>query len=132
MNPPAKAEMVLVYDLRRDRRYREQILSGVEDQWEAYVRGERAATIAEGRITRMFDVRGESMFQLNDGARQSSWVRQGDASWYAVGLRAKVESVVFRVPDFNWRDASCDEDLDWQVTKRKSGRPQRGGSGALL
>jgi hypothetical protein len=31
MNSSAKAEMVLVYDLRRDRRYREQILSGVED-----------------------------------------------------------------------------------------------------
>ena len=91
--------MVLVYDLRRDRRYREQILSGVEDQWEVYVRGERAATIAEGRITKLFDAQGESMFQLNDGARQSSWVRQGDRSWYAVGLRAKVESVVFRVPD---------------------------------
>jgi hypothetical protein len=33
--------MVLVYDLRRDHRYREQILSGVEDQWQAYLRGER-------------------------------------------------------------------------------------------
>lgn len=99
MNPPAKAEMVLVYDLRRDRRYREQILSGVEDQWEAYLRGERPTTIAEGRITRMFDARGESMFQLNEGTCRSSWVRQGDPSWYAAGLRAKVESVVFRVPD---------------------------------
>jgi hypothetical protein len=99
MNPAAKTEMVLVYDLRRDRRYREQILLGVEDQWEAYLRGERAATVAEGRITRFFDAQGESMFQLNAGGQRSSWVRQGDASWYAVGLRAKVESVVFRVPD---------------------------------
>jgi hypothetical protein len=97
---PAKAEMVLVYDLRRDRRYREQVLSGVEDQWEAYLRGERAALINEGRITRLFDDsrQGGPMFQLNEGVRRSSWVLQGDRSWYAVGLRAKVESVVF-VPD---------------------------------
>jgi hypothetical protein len=101
MNPPAKAEMVLVYDLRRDRRYREQILSGLEDQWEAYRHGERATTFAEGRITRFFNAppQGEPMFELTEGARRSSWVRQGDPSWYAVGLRARVESVVFHVPD---------------------------------
>ena len=101
MNPPGKSEMVLVYDLRRDRRYREQILSGVEDQWEAYLRGERATMMAEGRITRLFNAlsQGEPMFELTEGARRSSWVRQGDPSWYAVGLRGKVESVVFRVPE---------------------------------
>jgi hypothetical protein len=95
MNSSSNAEMVLVYDLRRDRRYREQILSGHEDQWEACVRGERAATIAEGRITKLFNAQGQSMFQLNEGGRQSSWARQGDASWYAVGVRARVESVIF-------------------------------------
>lgn len=42
MNSSAKAEMVLVYDLRRDRRYREQILSGLEDQWQAYTSGASA------------------------------------------------------------------------------------------
>ena len=101
MNPTAKAEMVLVYDLRRDRRYREQILSGVEDQWQAYLRGERATTMATGRITRLFSAcnQCEAMFELNEGAHRSSWTRQGDPSWYAVGLRAKVEVVVFRVPD---------------------------------
>jgi hypothetical protein len=52
MNPPAKAEMVLVYDLRRDRRYREQILSGVQDQWEAYLRGERPRGRREKRVAR--------------------------------------------------------------------------------
>ncbi len=98
MNPPAKAEMVLVYDLRRDRRYREQILSGLEDQWQAYLRGERPVSFAEGRITRLFHVpyEGEAMFELREGTRRSSWTRHGDQSWYAVGLRAKVESVVFR------------------------------------
>ncbi len=118
MNPPAQAEMVLVYDLRRDRRYREQVLSGVEDQWEAYLRGERATTMAEGRITRMFDAQGESMLQLNEGARRSSWVRQGDASWYAVGLRAKVESVVF-APDLigDMRICASRPNLDRQVTE---------------
>jgi hypothetical protein len=98
MNSSAKSQMVLVYDLRRDRRYREQVLSGLEDQWEAYLRGERVTTIAEGRITKLFVEQGEFKFQLNEGARRSLWTRQGDASWYAVGLRAKVESVVF-VPD---------------------------------
>ena len=38
------------------------------------------------------------MFELKEAARESSWMRQGDPSWYAVGLRAKVESVVF-MPD---------------------------------
>ncbi len=97
MNPPAKAEMVLVYDLRRDRRYREQVLSGLEDQWQDYLRGERTASIAEGRIVRLFNIppQGEPMFELNEGASRSAWARQGDASWYVAGLRAKVESVIF-------------------------------------
>jgi hypothetical protein len=100
MNKPAKANMVLVYDLRRDRSYREQILLGVEDQWQAYLRGERAVSMAEGRISRLFDAPHQGpMFQIDEGIRRSSWVRQGDKSWYAVGLRAKVESVVFQVPD---------------------------------
>ncbi len=97
MNPPAKAEIVLVYDLRRDRRYREQILSGLEDQWEAYLRGERPVSIAEGRIMRLFNAPHQgAMFELREDAGRSSWPRHGDPSWYAVGLRAKVESVVFR------------------------------------
>ena len=47
--------MILIYDLRRDRGYREQVLAGVEDQWQAYLRGERTTTVAEGRITRLFN-----------------------------------------------------------------------------
>jgi hypothetical protein len=31
--------MVLVYDLRRDRRYREEILWRMDEQWQAYLRG---------------------------------------------------------------------------------------------
>jgi hypothetical protein len=46
--------MVLVCDLRRDRRYREQILPSVEDQWETYLSGERPTTMVEGFITRWF------------------------------------------------------------------------------
>ena len=38
------------------------------------------------------------MFELNEGARRSTWVRQGDASWYKVGWHAKVEQVVFHAP----------------------------------
>jgi hypothetical protein len=96
MNPPAKIEMVLVYDLRRDRRYREQVLAGVEDQWESYLRGERPVSVTEGQITRLFNTPNQAMFVLNEGTHRSSWPRQGDPSWYAVGLRAKVESVVFQ------------------------------------
>lgn len=36
------------------------------------------------------------MFELKEGTHRSSWPRQGDPSWYLVGLRAKVESVVFQ------------------------------------
>ena len=34
-----KQDMVLVYDVRRDRRYRERVLSQVQEQWQAYQRG---------------------------------------------------------------------------------------------
>jgi len=94
-------DMVLVYDLRRDRRYREQILWGLDEQWQAYRRGERPVRVAEGRITGLFYAHseGQHMFRLDEGGSQSSWVRQGDESWYAVGRRAKVEWVVFHAPD---------------------------------
>jgi hypothetical protein len=99
----AKADsqnMVLVYDLRRDRGHRERVLSQVHDQWQAYQRGEVPAQISEGRISRLFFYPhdGEHMFELNEGARRSTWVRQGDGTWYTVGWRAKVEQVVFHTP----------------------------------
>jgi hypothetical protein len=93
-------EMVLVYDLRRDHRCREQLLSRLDEQWQAYLRGERPVSIAEGYISEVFfaPYEGEHMFRLDEGTRQSSWVRHGDESWYAVGRSAKVESVVFHAP----------------------------------
>ena len=92
--------MVLVYDLRRDRGYRERVLSQAQDQWQAYQRGEWPVHISEGRIRRLFFYPhdGEHMFELDEGARRSSWVRQGDDTWYKVGWRAKVEQVVFHAP----------------------------------
>ncbi len=100
MTDSATKSMVLVYDLRRDRRNREQILWGLDDQWEAYRRGERPARVVEGRITALFyaPTEHQHMFRLDEGGTQSSWVRQGDESWYAVGRRAKVECVVFHAP----------------------------------
>ena len=94
-------DMVLVYDLRRDRRNREQILWGLGEQWEAYRRGERPARVADGRITGLFYAPSEHqhMFPLDEGGSQTSWVRHGDESWYAVGRRAKVECVTFHAPD---------------------------------
>jgi hypothetical protein len=93
-------EMVLVYDLRRDRGHRERVLSQVQDQWQAYQRGEWPTHISEGRISRLFFYPhdGEHMFEIDEGARRSSWVRQGDDTWYKVGWRAKVEQVVFHAP----------------------------------
>ena len=92
--------MVLVYDVRRDRRHRERVLSQVPEQWQAYQRGEWPVHISEGRISRLFFYPdgGEHMFELNEEVRRSTWVRQGDDSWYKVGWRAKVEQVVFRTP----------------------------------
>jgi hypothetical protein len=94
------ANMVLVYDLRRDRRHRGRFLPQVQEQWQAYQRGEWPAHVSEGRISRLFFNRhnGEHMFELNEGAHRSSWVRQGDDSWYVVGWRARVEQVVFHTP----------------------------------
>jgi hypothetical protein len=93
-------DMVLVYDLRRDRGHRERVLSQVQEQWQAYQRGEWPAHISEGHISRLFCYPhdGERMFELNEGTRRSTWVRQGDDSWYTVGWRAKVEQVVFHTP----------------------------------
>ena len=93
-------DMVLVYDLRRDRRHRERCVSQVQEQWQAYQRGEWPVYISEGRISRLFFYphAGEHMFELNEGAQRSSWVRQGDDSWYTVGWRARVEQVVFHTP----------------------------------
>ena len=97
MTDSSARDMVLVYDLRRDRRDRERILWGMDEQWRAYLRGERPARVADGRIVELFHAPygGERMFRLDEGGSQSSWVRQGDESWYAVGRRAKVECVVF-------------------------------------
>jgi hypothetical protein len=93
----AQKDLVLVYDLCRDRDRRERILSQVQEQWQAYKRGEWPVHISEGRISRLFFYphAAEHMFELDEGAQRSSWVRQGDETWYIVGWRAKVEQVVF-------------------------------------
>jgi len=39
MTEAPSTNMVLVYDVRRDRRHREQVLSQVQEQWQAYQRG---------------------------------------------------------------------------------------------
>jgi hypothetical protein len=92
--------MVLVYDLRRDHRQREQILSQVPEQWPVYKRGEWPVQVFEGRISKVsfnaYDA--QHLFELDEGMRKTTWVRQGDDSWYVVGWRAKVEQVVFQAP----------------------------------
>ena len=93
-------KMVLVYDLRRDRGHRERVLSQMQEQWLAYKRGAWPVHISEGRISKLifYPHDGEHRFELDEGAQRSSWVRQGDDSWYSVGWRAKVEHVVFHAP----------------------------------
>jgi hypothetical protein len=100
MTESSSTNMVLVYDLRRDRGHREQVLSQVQEQWSAYQRGEWPAHISEGRISKLFFYAhdGEHMFELDEGAKRTTWVRQGDDTWYTVGWRAKVEQVVFHTP----------------------------------
>ena len=93
-------KMVLVYDLRRDRGHREQVLSKMQEQWQAYQRGEWPIHISEERISKLlfYPHDGEHRFELDEGAQRSTWVRQGDDSWYMVGCRVKVEKVVFHAP----------------------------------
>jgi hypothetical protein len=93
-------EMVLVYDLRRDHHSLEQLRSNLDEQWKAYLHGERPASIAEGHISELLfaPYNAEHLFRLDEGTHESCWVRQGDDSWYAVGRIAKVESVVFHAP----------------------------------
>ena len=100
MTEAPSTNMVLVYDVRRDRRHRERVLSQVQEQWSAYQRGAWPVHVAEGRISRLFFYPhdGEHMFELDEGARHSTWIRRGDDSWYTVGWRAKVEQVVFHTP----------------------------------
>ena len=96
----AQKDIVLVYDLRRDRDRRERTLSQVQEQWQAYEHGEWPVQVSEGRISRLFFYphAKQHMFELDEGAHRSSWVRQGDDSWYVVGWRARVEHVVFHAP----------------------------------
>ena len=96
MTESRSQNMVLVYDLRREHRQRERVLSQVQEQWQAYQHGDWPVHISEGRISRLFFY--PHMFELDEGARRSTWVRQGDDSWYVVGWRAKVEQVVFHAP----------------------------------
>jgi hypothetical protein len=93
--------MVLVYDLRDDHHFREQILSRISDQWQAYLNGSLPTSICEGRIVRLFfaNYEGEHRFLLDEGEKQSSWVRNVNDSRYVVGRYAKIESVVFCVAD---------------------------------
>jgi hypothetical protein len=88
---------ILVYDLRRDRRQRGRI---AQEQFQAYRRGEWPVHISEGRITNLFfDISdGRDMLELDEGKRRSTWVRQGDDSWYAIGWRARIEHAVFQGP----------------------------------
>jgi len=99
-NKRSEKNMVLVYDLRTDRQYRERILLNLDQEWRAYLQGKLPVSIACGRIGELFyaPYEGEHMFRLEEGKQTSSWVRQGDDSWYAVGRLAKVERVVFPVP----------------------------------
>ena len=101
MTDSQAGDMILVYDLRRDHRSWEKILSGLDYQWQSYLRGETPVIIAEGRITDLFfaPYEGERMFRLDEGSRQSVWLRQGDESWYAVGRKARIEQVVFHILD---------------------------------
>ena len=72
----------------------------MQEQWQAYQRGEWPVHISEGRISRLFfyPQAGEHMFELKEGARRSSWIRQGEDSWYTVGWKARVEHAVFHTP----------------------------------
>ena len=92
--------MALVYDLRDDHRYRLQILSQVESQWQAYLDGTYASSISEGRIVKLFyaSYEGEHMFVLDDGVKQQSWSRDPNDDRFLVGRNARVETVVFCVP----------------------------------
>jgi len=85
---------------RRDRPHRERKLSQVLEQWEAYQRGEWPVRVSEGCIRRLSfhpNTR-EHMFELDEGTRLSTWVRQVDDTWYTVGWHARVEQVVFHMP----------------------------------
>ncbi len=90
--------MILVYDIRRDSQRRKRFLSTQDEQWQAYLRGERPVSITEGRICELFyaPYEGEHMFRLDEGKRKSAWVRLGDDSWYALGRLVKIENVIFR------------------------------------
>ncbi len=100
MSASRNENMVLVYDVRRDHVRRNRVMSHLREQWQAYRRGEWPVYLSEGRISRLFfyPQRRDHMFELDEGARHSTWVRQGDDSWYVVGWWAKVEQVVFCTP----------------------------------
>jgi hypothetical protein len=91
-------EMVCVYDIRRDEYYKKTHLPRWQRQWRAFESGKLRVEISEGLITKLFfaPYEGDHFFEVGDGKRHRAWIRRGDASWYAVGRRVKVEHLVFR------------------------------------
>jgi len=89
--------MTLVYDVRQDD-HMKKALSRHPKQWRSLEQGKKRTKISEGRISNMFFYAydGEQMFELDEGARRSSWIRFGDQSRYALGRLARVEHTAFR------------------------------------
>lgn len=65
-------DMVLAYDAKRQTHER---------------------SFSDGRITRLYYLpyEGEHMFEIDEGARRSSWPRPSENPWFVVGYRARIE-----------------------------------------
>ncbi|MGH8661133.1 MAG: hypothetical protein ACREUB_05145, partial [Burkholderiales bacterium] len=98
-SPP---EMVAVYELRRNRRFIEQVqeatlhradagivsehgLFGSDEWWAAIADGRLPTQSIRGHISKIY-MSGHNdfpEFEVDDGGARTSWAREGDDSWYA-------------------------------------------------
>ncbi len=108
------AELVVAYDLARDREVVERVqmatvqgsevalttehgLLGSKTWWEAVRDGAIPTRVAEGKIARLYrNAAGWPEFELTTPDGVSAWSLDGDVARYRAGRRARVEYVVQR------------------------------------
>jgi len=118
-----RAEMQLAYDLRKDMRHIKHVqkatleterygivqdhgLFGSEDWWQAIQSGALPVQTIKGRISRVY-MSGHNdfpEFEVDDGARKTSWERRGKDSLYIVERMVQLDCVGIRSRfDREWR-----------------------------
>jgi len=115
MTSSSPSDMVAVYELRRNRRFIEQVqeatlhrddagivpehgLFGSDEWWVAIADGRFPTHTIRGRISKLY-MSGHNdfaEFEVDDGVTRTSWAREGDDTWYEVGRSVQIDYVLTR------------------------------------